>query len=313
MFLSPIPSPYIPPPSPRPSFLPLRHQPPIYGDLSAPSPPVTAARTGPGPLFYEHSSNRTPRNAPLPSPAEPPTLSSMGPSPSPGGGDADFSPSPYGIGVSPTGGGVGSMCGVSPAGGGGMCGVSPAGGADMCGVSPAGGGDMCSGDLLLPSISPTGSAVASPAASRLYVSGDGSGGGSAYYGMHLGGSPSRRCSVASTTEEGDEDYEYMLMGARSREGGALTERAPSTSALSSLHDESEITGGIGIGEGGGGLTLHRDHHHHQQQQQGAPRLFELADELDGLQWSELAIFDDQVCRRGDVFLLFTQYSSPPRS
>lgn len=95
-------------------------QPPVYGDLTAPSPPPTAGRTPssrsfpPCPTPSAHGSRR----APVLSPADMPTLSPAGPSPSPGG--VGFSP--YGCGFSPAGVTF-EMPTVSPAG---STAVSPA-------------------------------------------------------------------------------------------------------------------------------------------------------------------------------------------
>lgn len=95
-------------------------QPPVYGDLTAPSPPPTAGRT---PSSRSFPACPTPsahgsRRAPVLSPGDMPTLSPAGPSPSPGG--VGFSP--YGCGFSPAGVTF-EMPTVSPAG---STAVSPA-------------------------------------------------------------------------------------------------------------------------------------------------------------------------------------------
>lgn len=225
-------------------------------------------------------------------------------------------------GISPAGGE--GMCGVSPAGGGGMCGVSPAGGRETSGIFLAGGGRMCTGDVSInmSSVSPAGSAAASPATPRLFIAGDASGGGGDCGGGFAcsGGATSRgrggsgqpptpggmrrlpRCSASSACDEVDEEDEYMSMGLRS--AGAAEQ--PSASAIAHVRDQAAATssrlgggtveaGGAARGVGAGvGLPQRRE------QQRSTPRLFELSDDLGvghgggELLWSELAIFDDQV-------------------
>ncbi|CAM9914628.1 unnamed protein product [Scytosiphon promiscuus] len=148
-------------------------EPPVYGDLSSPSPPPTAARTGssafmPCPTPSHHGGGGMGRSAPMLSPAETPTLSPAGPSPSPGG----VSFSPYG-------------CGVSPAG------------STLFGSGQGGAGAT---------ISPSGSTAVSPAPSHHKLS-IGSGYGAAMGSGYGSGYNPPRCSMASATEEMDEDEE----------------------------------------------------------------------------------------------------------
>lgn len=129
-----------------------------------------------------------------------------------------------------------------------------------CGVSPAGGVSGC------PTISPAGSTAVSPATQKLQVGAD--------------GYTPPRCSVASATEMEEEDG-CLIMGLSAMGGerpSLLEERACLMEGM----------GGVGGGRGGG------------RGRGSLPRLFELADELggqgsSGLRWSQLAIFDDQVC------------------
>ncbi|CAM9220478.1 unnamed protein product, partial [Sphacelaria rigidula] len=136
-----------------------------------------------------------------------------------------------------------------------MCGISPAGG-DMCGIFLAGGGRMCTGDVSInmSSVSPAGSAAASPAALSLCIPGEVSGGGGDGGGgfARSGGATPRgrggsgqlptpggmrrlpRCSVSSACEDVDEGDEYVLMGLRS--AGAAEQ--PSASAIAHVRDEA---------------------------------------------------------------------------
>eukprot|EP00903_Cladosiphon_okamuranus_P006522 g6373.t1 len=237
---------------------------PVYGDLTSPSPPPTAARTGqssfmpcPTPSLRGGGGGNGGHggggmSAPMLSPADTPTLSPAGPSPSPGG----VSFSPYG------------------------CGVSPAGGVNF-GSSQGGG----------PTISPSGSTAVSPATGpgRPKLStGSGYGG----YGGGYGGYNPPRCSMASATEEMDEDTEEDENEERLAMGlSPLGEGRPSSMGI--------VGGGGGaaglVGRGGG-----RD--------ANVPRLFELSDELggqgvSGLRWSQLTIFDDQDLLPQCCFLL----------
>lgn len=168
-------------------------QPPVPGDLTAPSPAPTT--TWPSSSVFGHPPftpsghpYMTPRAAPLLSPAEPPVPSPAGPSPSPGGG---VSFSPYGHGVSPAGG---IMSGSSMGEASGLRSYGNGSGSGILGVPP-------------PAVSPAGSVVTSPATSKLYITSD--------------CTPiSRRCSLASATEEPEAtvdgvdgvDDGYLLMG-----------------------------------------------------------------------------------------------------
>lgn len=192
------------------------------------------------------------------SPADTPTLSPAGPSPSPGG--VSFSP-------------YGSSTGVSPAG------AVPFGAGQ--------GGSM--------TISPSGSTAVSPATccSKVSIgSGYSAGAGGGYGGGGYHNPP--RCSIASATEEmdqdateGEENEERFAMGL-----APLGEGRPSS---------------LGIGGGAGGAAPVGGPGARGGCDADVSRLFEMADELggqgaSGLRWSELAIFDDQV--RGLLILFF---------
>lgn len=192
------------------------------------------------------------------SPADSPTLSPAGPGPSPGG--VSFSP-------------YGSSSGVSPAG-----------------AVPFGSGQAGSA-----TISPSGSTVVSPAAgcSRASIgSGYGDGGGGGGYGGYSwyggGGYNPPRISMASATEEMDEDAEDAEEGDEENEERLAMGLAP----LGEGRPSSSVSVGGGAAGAGAEGARGRD--------ADITRLFELADELggqgaSGLRWSELAIFDDQVC------------------